>query len=208
MFIESNLSHENQPHGVSRGYSIPYQPIGVSRGWRRDYHPEATGANARRLIAWKVSVQFQAHEIRAGIGPKGEILIFNLNSKIDLDKPRSVANPLLHATCASVSYFRSFSFRCHPRSTAEPCFVADDVETLSRRWRRVRTGANAHRLIGMPQSEIVAQGYDLSINRYKEVVHEEVDHRAPQAILDELENIEKEITQGMKQLRGMIESGK
>ena len=46
--------------------------------------------------------------------------------------------------------------------------------------------------------------YDLSNNRYREVVHEEVDHRAPQAILDELDNIEKESTQGMSQLRGML----
>ena len=56
----------------------------------------------------------------------------------------------------------------------------------------------------VPKSDIVEQGYDLSINRYKEVVHEEVDHRAPFEILDELESVEKEITQGMKQLRGMI----
>lgn len=60
----------------------------------------------------------------------------------------------------------------------------------------------------VPKADIVAQGYDLSINRYKEVVHEEVEHRPQQAILDELESIEKEITQGMKQLRGMFESGK
>jgi hypothetical protein len=56
----------------------------------------------------------------------------------------------------------------------------------------------------MPKSDIVEQGYVLSINRYKEWVHERVDHRAPQAILDELESIEKEITQGMKQLRGIL----
>ncbi len=29
------------------------------------------------------------------------------------------------------------------------------------------------------QGGIVAQGYDLSLNRYKEVVHEEVAHRPP-----------------------------
>lgn len=57
----------------------------------------------------------------------------------------------------------------------------------------------------VPKSEIVEQDYDLSINRYKEVVHEEVDHRAPQAILDELESIEKQIFSGMKEVRKMIE---
>ena len=56
----------------------------------------------------------------------------------------------------------------------------------------------------VPKSDIVEQGYDLSINRYKEVVHEEVDHRAPQAILDELESIEKEIRTGMNELRRML----
>src|SRR5437667_3553458 len=31
----------------------------------------------------------------------------------------------------------------------------------------------------VPKADLVAQGYDLSINRYKEVVHEELAHRAP-----------------------------
>jgi type I restriction enzyme M protein len=56
----------------------------------------------------------------------------------------------------------------------------------------------------VPKKDIIEQGYDLSINRYKEVVHEEVVHRAPGEILDELEGIEQEILQGMKQLREML----
>lgn len=31
----------------------------------------------------------------------------------------------------------------------------------------------------VPKADIAAQGYDLSLNRYKEVVHEEVEHRKP-----------------------------
>ena len=31
----------------------------------------------------------------------------------------------------------------------------------------------------VPKADIEANGYDLSINRYKEVVHEAVQHRAP-----------------------------
>ena len=38
----------------------------------------------------------------------------------------------------------------------------------------------------MPKADIAAQGYDLSLNRYKEVVHEEVEHRPPKEILAEL----------------------
>jgi len=54
------------------------------------------------------------------------------------------------------------------------------------------------------RDEIVAQGYDLSINRYKEVVQENAEHRPPAQIVDELELIEAEIQQRMSELKGMI----
>ena len=50
----------------------------------------------------------------------------------------------------------------------------------------------------------MAQGYDLSLNRYKEVVHEEVDHRAPKDIIADLARLEVEIHQGMKELEGLL----
>ena len=56
----------------------------------------------------------------------------------------------------------------------------------------------------VPKSDIAAQGYDLSLNRYKEVVHEEVDHLAPQEILANLAKLEVEIQQGMEKLEGML----
>ena len=56
----------------------------------------------------------------------------------------------------------------------------------------------------VPKADIVAQGYDLSLNRYKEVVHEEVEHRAPQEILADLAKLETEIQEGMKELEGML----
>jgi type I restriction enzyme M protein len=56
----------------------------------------------------------------------------------------------------------------------------------------------------VPKVDLVAQGYDLSLNRYKEVVHEEVAHRAPKAILADLAKLEMEIQQGMKEIEGML----
>jgi type I restriction enzyme M protein len=56
----------------------------------------------------------------------------------------------------------------------------------------------------VPKADIVAQGYDLSLNRYKEVVHAEVAHRPPGEILKSLAALEKEITTGMKELEGML----
>ena len=56
----------------------------------------------------------------------------------------------------------------------------------------------------VPKADIAAQGYDLSLNRYKEVVHEEVEHRAPKEILADLAKLEEEIQRGMKELEGML----
>jgi len=54
------------------------------------------------------------------------------------------------------------------------------------------------------KADIAAQGYDLSLNRYKEVVHAEVQHRPPKEILAELAKLEEEIQRGMKELEGML----
>jgi type I restriction enzyme M protein len=56
----------------------------------------------------------------------------------------------------------------------------------------------------VPKADIAAQGYDLSLNRYKEVVHEAIEHRAPKEILAELAKLEEEIQRGMKELEGML----
>ncbi len=59
---------------------------------------------------------------------------------------------------------------------------------------------------GLPEAkeEIAAQGYNLSLNRYKELVHEAVEHRPPLEILAELRAIEQEILQGIEELKGML----
>jgi type I restriction enzyme M protein len=56
----------------------------------------------------------------------------------------------------------------------------------------------------VPKTDIAAQGYDLSLNRYKEVVHETTEHRAPKEILADLAKLEEEIQRGMKELEGML----
>ena len=56
----------------------------------------------------------------------------------------------------------------------------------------------------VPKADIAAHGYDLSLNRYKEVVHEVVEYRAPREIFAELAKLEEEIQRGMKELEGML----
>jgi type I restriction enzyme M protein len=57
----------------------------------------------------------------------------------------------------------------------------------------------------VPKIDIAAQGYDLSLNRYKEMVHDNVEHRLPKEILAELAKLEAEIQKGMKELEGMLQ---
>ena len=56
----------------------------------------------------------------------------------------------------------------------------------------------------MPKADIVAQGYDLSLNRYKEIVHDEVEHRAPLEIIADIEALEDEIAKGLAELKAML----
>jgi type I restriction enzyme M protein len=56
----------------------------------------------------------------------------------------------------------------------------------------------------VPKADIAAAGYDLSLNRYKEVEHKEVEHESPGAILADLRRIETEIAEGMKRLEEMV----
>jgi type I restriction enzyme M protein len=56
----------------------------------------------------------------------------------------------------------------------------------------------------VPKAEIMAAGYDLSINRYKEVVHAAAEHRPPKAIIAELKELEKEIARGLDELEAML----
>ena len=56
----------------------------------------------------------------------------------------------------------------------------------------------------VPKADIAANGYDLSLNRYKEVVHQTVQHRAPAEILAELARLDAEIAAGTKALAEML----
>jgi type I restriction enzyme M protein len=56
----------------------------------------------------------------------------------------------------------------------------------------------------VPKSEIIQNDYDLSINRYKEVEYEAVQHDTPAEILERLAKLEDEITRGRKELEGLL----
>ena len=56
----------------------------------------------------------------------------------------------------------------------------------------------------VPKQEIVDNGYDLSINKYKKVEYVPVEYPPTEEILAELDELEAEITKGLAELRTML----
>jgi len=56
----------------------------------------------------------------------------------------------------------------------------------------------------VPKAEIATNGYDLSINRYREVEYEEVKTDPPKKILSDLNVLEREIQVALKELERMV----
>ncbi|SFA55374.1 type I restriction enzyme M protein [Parageobacillus thermantarcticus] len=56
----------------------------------------------------------------------------------------------------------------------------------------------------VPVEEIRENDYDLSINKYKEIEYEEMEYEAPSVILERVETLEKEIMQGLQELKKII----
>ena len=54
------------------------------------------------------------------------------------------------------------------------------------------------------KADLADNKYDLSINRYKEVVYQEEQYEAPRVILARLKALETEIQQGLNELEGML----
>lgn len=82
--------------------------------------------------------------------------------------------------------------------------LPDVLARWDRRNSSERDRARTEQSFCVPKDEIAAQGYDLSVSRYKEVVHDEAKHRPPVEILDELERIESEIQKGISELKGIL----
>ena len=56
----------------------------------------------------------------------------------------------------------------------------------------------------VPKQEIVDNGYDLSINKYKKTEYVAIEYPPTSEILDKLDQLEAEIRGGLKELRGMV----
>jgi type I restriction enzyme M protein len=84
---------------------------------------------------------------------------------------------------------------------------ANDLPDVLARWQArdaEKERARTDRSFLVPKADIVAQGYDLSLNRYKEVVQDEVEHRAPLDIIADIEKLDAEIATDLAELKAML----
>lgn len=84
----------------------------------------------------------------------------------------------------------------------------NNLPDILARWDDLAAEANRPRTaqsFTVKAEEITATGgWDLSLNRYKEVEHVEVEHDSPVAIIAELRAIEAEIAEGLDRLEEML----
>ncbi|GHD07548.1 type I restriction-modification system subunit M [Zhihengliuella salsuginis] len=67
-----------------------------------------------------------------------------------------------------------------------------------------RARERTERSFVVPKKDLADNDYDLSINRYKEIEYEDVEHRAPEEIIADLEKLEAEIAEGLAELKGLL----
>jgi type I restriction enzyme M protein len=84
----------------------------------------------------------------------------------------------------------------------------NDLPDVLARWGE-RNGAERERSrtaqsFCVREEEIAKSGYDLSLIRYRHILHEQVIHETPADIIDQLETIEAQISDGLTNLREMI----
>ena len=81
-----------------------------------------------------------------------------------------------------------------------------DALTKYRHWcsGAIELDNRAAKAFEVPAAEICANGFDLSLNRYKEQRREAVVHESPAALLEKLQRIEDAIAIELRELKGML----
>ena len=83
----------------------------------------------------------------------------------------------------------------------------NDIPDIIARFRNLEAEKDRRRTeqsFFVPKSEIVENGYDLSINKYKKTEYKPVEYPSTQKIMADLHELEMQITQGLAELEGML----
>ncbi len=83
----------------------------------------------------------------------------------------------------------------------------NDIPNIIKSWQKRNTKKDNNRnskAFFVSKNEIKDNGYDLSINRYKEVEYEEIEYEHPLVILGKLRKLEDEINQDWDELETLL----
>lgn len=89
------------------------------------------------------------------------------------------------------------------RTPIEENDIPDIIASYKNRHNEDNTDRKAKHFF-VEADDIRQNGYDLSINKYKEVEYEEVQYEAPQKILADIKALESEVQTSLEELEGMI----
>lgn len=84
----------------------------------------------------------------------------------------------------------------------------NDIEDIVKRYENLEEEKDRKRTeksFFVSKEEIVENDYDLSINKYKEIVYEEVVYEKPEVIIAKIKELEKEIALNLEELEKMME---
>ena len=90
------------------------------------------------------------------------------------------------------------------RNPVEENDIPDIIERFSN-LKNEKDRKRTDKSFFVSKQEIVDNDYDLSINKYKEIVYEKVEYEEPEVILQKLEELSKSIDEKLKELKVMLD---
>lgn len=84
---------------------------------------------------------------------------------------------------------------------------ANDIPDIQTRWQTrnpKKPGKRTDKCFFVSADELRANKYDLSINRYKETIHEVVEYKPPMEIIARLKALETETSMDLRELEGLL----
>ncbi|WP_370579965.1 N-6 DNA methylase [Snodgrassella alvi] len=84
---------------------------------------------------------------------------------------------------------------------------ANDIPDIIARYNSLENEANRTRKeqsFFVPKDEIVANGYDLTVNKYKKVEREKIEYEKPEIVLARIKMLQNEIDQAITNYEGLI----
>jgi len=83
----------------------------------------------------------------------------------------------------------------------------NDLPDVRERWKARNPKKDTDRTdkaFCVSRKEIVTNKYDLSLNRYREITHDDVEYEDPKTMIAHLKTLEEEITQDLQELEAML----